>query len=108
MKEVQGYTSNVYDQMRSIKITAQINDLQKVNAACKKMTKEARVNFKKKYGSLLDLLSITVEAPVLSAMAQFWNSNLKCLELPGLDLVPTIEEYEMMLRIPCNEKAGPS
>ena len=47
-----------------------------------------------------------MEAPVLSALAQFWNPNLRCFELPSLDLVPTIEEYDIMLKIPLKKNAG--
>nr|KYP31586.1 hypothetical protein KK1_048009 [Cajanus cajan] len=43
---------------------------------------------------------------MLSALAQYWNSDFRCFELPHLDLVPTIEEYELILRLPLKEEAG--
>uniref|UniRef100_A0A151UEB3 DUF7745 domain-containing protein n=1 Tax=Cajanus cajan TaxID=3821 RepID=A0A151UEB3_CAJCA len=62
------------------------------------MTKEVRSNFQKKYGQILDLLLISIETNMLSSLAQYWNSNFRCFELPHMDLVPTIEEYEIILR----------
>ena len=55
---------------------------------------------------MLDLLAVPMEAPMLSALAQFWNSHLRCFELPNLDTVPTIEEYVTMLGLPINEGSG--
>ncbi|KAJ1422752.1 G-patch domain [Sesbania bispinosa] len=61
--------------------------------------------FEKKYGRIKDLLLICLETSVLSALAQFWNSNLRCFELPSLDMVPAIKEYDVMLGLPIKEKA---
>ena len=100
MDKVQSHSSNASGSTKSIKVTVLINDLQRLCLICKKMTKVAREKFDSRYGSILNLLSISVEGPMLSALTQFWNPNLRCFELPSLDLVPTIEEYEEMLNIP--------
>ncbi|KAJ1423471.1 hypothetical protein SESBI_12409 [Sesbania bispinosa] len=62
--------------------------------------------FDKMYGRILDLLDISVKTPVISALAQFWSSDLHCFELPNLDLVPTIEEYMRMTRLPIDDNVG--
>ncbi|KAJ1416977.1 hypothetical protein SESBI_16919 [Sesbania bispinosa] len=80
MDKVQGSASNASGFKRGIKITALINKLERVNAICQKES-------------------------VLSALAQFWSSDLRCFKLPHLDLVPTIEEYEVMLGIPVKKNA---
>ncbi|KAJ1425316.1 hypothetical protein SESBI_11026 [Sesbania bispinosa] len=58
------------------------------------------------YGRILDLLDISVKTPVISALAQFWSSDLHCFELPNLDLVPTLEEYMRMARLPIDDGVG--
>ncbi|KAJ1413028.1 hypothetical protein SESBI_19958 [Sesbania bispinosa] len=103
MDKVQGSTRNA---SRFIKINVMINNIERVNAICRKVPKQICADFERKYGQILDLLFISVKEPVLSALAQFWNSDLRCFELPQLDLVPTIEEYQEMLRIPIKQKAG--
>ncbi|KAJ1377164.1 hypothetical protein SESBI_49160 [Sesbania bispinosa] len=65
-----------------------------------------RGTFNKMYGRILDLLDISVKTPVISALAQFWSSDLHCFELPNLDLVPTIEEYMRMTRLPIDDNIG--
>ncbi|MED6200579.1 hypothetical protein PIB30_086606 [Stylosanthes scabra] len=62
------------------------------------MTWEAQSAFRRAYGQILDLLLISMETPVLSALSQFWNSSIRAFELPELDIVPTIEEYSVMIR----------
>ncbi|KAJ1427854.1 hypothetical protein SESBI_09236 [Sesbania bispinosa] len=62
--------------------------------------------FNKMYGRILDLLDISVKTPVISALAQFWSSDLHCFELPNLDLVPTIKEYMRMTRLPIDDNIG--
>ncbi len=106
MDSFQHSTSNAPEPKRNIRITMVSNDLQKVRKITQLMTKEAQVSFTKRYGQILDLLTIPTEAPMLSALAQFWNSHLRCFELPNLDIVPTIEEYVTVLGLPINEGSG--
>ncbi|KAJ1399774.1 hypothetical protein SESBI_30077 [Sesbania bispinosa] len=89
---------------KSIKVTVTGSNLLKLKEINMKMTKEARSCFEKKYGRILDLLFISVEKPVLSALVQFWSPSLRCFELLDFDLVPTIEEYEVMIRLPIRER----
>jgi len=102
---VQSYTSNAPGPTKSIKVTVLTNDLQRLNQICKKMTKAAREKFDSKYGQMMNLLPITVEKSMLSALTQFWNPNFRCFELPSLDLVPTIEEYDEIMKIPPKRNA---
>jgi len=69
------------------------------------MTKVAREKFNSKYGQMLNLLPISMEKSMLSALTQFWNPNFRCFKLPSLDLVPTIEEYDEIMKIPPKRNA---
>jgi len=102
---VQSYTSNTTGPTKSIKVTVLTNDLQRLNRICKKMTKVAREKFDSKYGQMMNLLPISVEKSMLSDLTQFWNPNFQCFELPSLDLVPTIEEYDEIMKIPLKRNA---
>ncbi|KAJ1376156.1 hypothetical protein SESBI_50250 [Sesbania bispinosa] len=106
MEEVRGSTSNASGFTRNIKITALINNLKRVKAICEEVPQRVCSDFERRYGRILDLLLIPVQGSVLSALAQFWNSDLRCFELPELDLVPTIEEYAVMLGIPVKRDAN--
>ena len=104
MGGIQDHASNKGE--RSLRIDVLCNDVRRINHLSQKMPKEICSGFKERYGSILDLLFIPVETPVLSALAQFWNSELRCFVLPSLDLVPTIEEYETMIGKSIKQESG--
>ncbi|KAJ1411555.1 hypothetical protein SESBI_21065 [Sesbania bispinosa] len=106
MVEDQDNTSNAPKAKKSIRITTTDNNLERLVEITKSMSKEMRRDFDKMYGRILDLLDISVKTPVISALAQFWSSDLHCFELPNLDLVPTIEEYTRMTRLPIDDNVG--
>ncbi|KAL2340401.1 hypothetical protein Fmac_008341 [Flemingia macrophylla] len=60
----------------------------------------ARIDFEKSYGRVLDLLKIYVDPTFIRVLVHFWSPSLHCFEFPQFDLVPTLEEYELMLRWP--------
>ncbi|KAJ1421172.1 hypothetical protein SESBI_13892 [Sesbania bispinosa] len=104
--ENQDNTSNAPQAKKSIRITTTDSNLERLVEITKSMSKEMRRDFDKMYGRILDLLDISVKTPVISALAQFWSSDLHCFELPNLDLVPTIEEYTRMIRLPIDDNVG--
>ncbi|KAJ1386698.1 hypothetical protein SESBI_40623 [Sesbania bispinosa] len=106
MVEDQDNTSNAPKAKKSIRITTTDSNLERLIEITKSMSKEMRRDFDKMYGWILDLLDISVKTPVISALAQFWSSDLHCFELPNLDLVPTIEEYTRMTRLPIDDNVG--
>ncbi|KAJ1389950.1 hypothetical protein SESBI_37862 [Sesbania bispinosa] len=103
MVEDQDNTSNAPKAKKSIRITTTDSNLERLVEITKLMSKEMRGAFNKMYGRILDLLDISVKTPVISALAQFWSSDLHCFELPNLDLVPTIEEYMRITRLPIDD-----
>ncbi|KAJ1397244.1 hypothetical protein SESBI_31979 [Sesbania bispinosa] len=109
MEEVQINTSqaiecNATETRRNIRIVVVGNEFEKIDELSRLMSKEDRDAFNRRYGWILDLLAIRVKTKSLSALAQFWSTDLRCFELPNLDMVPTIEEYGLMVRLPVKEK----
>ncbi|KAJ1382709.1 hypothetical protein SESBI_44022 [Sesbania bispinosa] len=106
MVEDQDNTSNAPKAKKSIRITTTDSNLERLVEITKLMSKEMRGAFNKMYGRILDLLDISMKTPVISALAQFWSSDLHYFELPNLDLVRTIEEYTRMTRLPIDDNVG--
>ena len=73
------------------------SELGKMEELSQLISCEAWSTFKKTYGHILDLLYITVEALVLSALIEFRKSSLHYFELPKLDITLVIEEYTTKL-----------
>ena len=93
MEGVQEQTSNECRLLKNKNINVVDNYLRKIKEICQRVPKEVFIAFEKVYGPLLELLHVPC-----------WNPSLRCFELPALDLVPTIEEYEKMLGLPIQEK----
>ncbi|KAL2347439.1 hypothetical protein Fmac_001439 [Flemingia macrophylla] len=64
------------------------------------MSHEVRIDFEKSYGRVLDLLKIYVDPAFIRVLVHFRSPSLHCFEFPQFDLVPTLEEDELMLRWP--------
>ncbi|MED6175207.1 hypothetical protein PIB30_076228 [Stylosanthes scabra] len=86
-------TNNANIRKKSVRIAVTTSDLGKLLEITQLMTWEAQSAFRRANGQMLDLLLISVETPILSAISQFWNSSTRAFEKLELDIVPTIEEY---------------
>ncbi|KAL2340389.1 hypothetical protein Fmac_008329 [Flemingia macrophylla] len=74
--------------------------VERIEHICALMSHEARIDFEKSYGRVLDLVKIYVDLAFIRVLVHFWSPSLHCFEFPQFDLVPTLEEYELMLRWP--------
>ncbi|XP_020204865.1 uncharacterized protein LOC109790160 [Cajanus cajan] len=72
----------------------------RVNEICASMPKEAKTEFEKCYGRILDLLRIPVDPAFMRALIHFWEPEFRCFRFPHFDIVPTIEEYDLMTKWP--------
>ncbi|KAL4319519.1 hypothetical protein GQ457_18G010460 [Hibiscus cannabinus] len=64
------------------------------------LDREGRQFFFTTYGDIAHLLYVQVDETMLQALIQFWNPGYRCFTLNGKDLMPTVEEYSELLRIP--------
>ena len=55
--------------------------------------------FRKTYGDIASLISVPIEEPVLRAALRFWDPSYRCFTFGKEDLVPTIEEYSVLMGI---------
>ena len=56
-----------------------------------------RAAFRRKYGNLIGLLELDIEMDIVTALAQYYDSSMRCFLFQDFQLVPTIEEYEQIL-----------
>ncbi|KAI5396392.1 hypothetical protein KIW84_062557 [Lathyrus oleraceus] len=62
-----------------------------------KITPCKKNNFICRYGQILDLLTTFVDVSSFVALSQYYDPPLRCFTFKDFQLVPTIEEYEMLL-----------
>ena len=55
--------------------------------------------FRETYGDIASLISIPIEEPVLRAALRFWDPSYRCFTFGKEDLIPTIEEYSVLMGI---------
>ena len=55
--------------------------------------------FRKIYSDIASLISVPIEKPVLQAALRFWDLSYRCFTFGKEDLVPTIEEYSVLMGI---------
>ena len=55
--------------------------------------------FRETYGDIASLISIPIEEPLLWAALRFWNPSYQCFTFGKDDLVPTVEEYSVLIRL---------
>ncbi|XP_057447056.1 uncharacterized protein LOC130738896 [Lotus japonicus] len=96
----------VPDIKRNIKVSAVIDDYKELKRIVGLVPKGITCEFTRAYGRFLSLLYIEVDVDVLSALTQFWNSNIRCFEFSQFDAVPTLEEYTTMMDCPIMDKVG--
>ena len=51
------------------------------------------------YGQITSLLNVEIEEPLIRATIQFWNPSHRCFTFNEEDLMPTTEEYSMLIRL---------
>ncbi|KAL2344572.1 hypothetical protein Fmac_005857 [Flemingia macrophylla] len=90
--------SSTHQQLKKVDILR--HRVERIEHICALMFHQARIDFKKSYGRVLDLLKIYVDPAFIQVLVHFWSPSLHCFEFPQFDLVPTLEEYELMLRWP--------
>jgi hypothetical protein len=62
-----------------------------------KLTAISRPNIETNYGSILNLLHVKVDTTTLTTLAQFFDSPLRCFTFQDFQLLPTLEEFEILL-----------
>ena len=56
-----------------------------------------RKRFRETYDDIASLISMPVEEPLLRVVMRFWDPSHKCFIFGKNDLVPTIEEYSVLI-----------
>ena len=55
--------------------------------------------FRKTYGDIASLISVPIEELVRRAVLRFWDPSYRCFTFGKEELVPTVEEYSILMGI---------
>ncbi|KAL2334005.1 hypothetical protein Fmac_015218 [Flemingia macrophylla] len=96
-------SNDMHRQLKKVDILS--DRVERIEHICALISHEAHTDFEKSYSRILDLLKIYVDPAFMRIFVHFWNPNLHCFEFPQFDLIPTLEEYELMLKWPKSVRA---
>ncbi|CAK8537109.1 unnamed protein product [Lathyrus sativus] len=71
-----------------------------------RLPKEIRKPIIRKYEAIFDLVIVHVQKEGLTALAQFYDPELRCFHFHNFQIAPTLEEFHKILGPPKNAK-GP-
>jgi len=92
--------SETSDLKKNLKFEPIGNNLSKLQKLGKKLKPIHRGAFRRKYGNLLGLLELEIEISIVTTLAQFYDSYMRCFTFQDFQLEPTIEEYEQIMDMP--------
>ncbi|KAK8698159.1 hypothetical protein V6N13_114286 [Hibiscus sabdariffa] len=92
-----GYVSRYIE---TAHVSVRQNDLEELKQIWEDLSRADRQAFVDKYGDIAYLLYVQVNEPMLRALIKFWNPGYRCFTLNSIDLMPTVEEYSELLRVP--------
>ena len=92
--------SEASDLKKKLKCEPIRNNFSNLRELNRKLKSIQRATFRRKYGNLLGLLELDIEIDIVTALAQYYDSSMRCFLFQDFQLVPTIEEYEQILDLP--------
>jgi len=82
---------------KKVRIKVVENNLNGLGELGRKLEAIQRGIFRSKYENLLGLLEMEVQAPTIIALAQYYDSPLRCFTFQDFQLMFTIEEFKQIL-----------
>ncbi|XVF19542.1 hypothetical protein REPUB_Repub11eG0120500 [Reevesia pubescens] len=92
-----GFQSNLPDRLH---LKIKLHDVTDLLRLWNSWNDEMKGKFNAKYGDIALLLSVKVDEQLIRAMLWFWDPSYKCFTFNKNDMVPTLEEYSALLRLP--------
>ncbi|XP_058758882.1 uncharacterized protein LOC131632125 [Vicia villosa] len=79
------------------RISIALSDVTKLKMIKGKLTDKALDKFVDCYGNILELLKVNVQVEAITALVQFYDSQLRCFTFQDIQLAPTLEEFDRIL-----------
>src|SRR4030066_1726855 len=94
------------EKRNTLPFKVRLPDVEGLKALSGELKALSKVSFTEKYGDILDLLSINVQADAIQTLAQFYDPPMRSFLFRDFQLAPTLEEFGTILSTPSKHK-GP-
>ncbi|KAI5436967.1 hypothetical protein KIW84_023190 [Lathyrus oleraceus] len=85
------------ERRKALPFKAKMPDIANISRLLNELPACFRVTLQGKFGHILDLLSLDVQTPAITALAQFYNPPLRSFLFQDFQLTPTLEEFDRLL-----------
>ena len=91
---------------KTIQLRVKLPNLESLRVLSSELPTISLGSFVHKFGNILDFLHTKVQVDAITAFAQFYDPYLRCFLFQDFLLAPTLEEFEMIMDTP-KENKGP-
>ena len=91
-----GYVSSLSEEVH---VELKQNDLTELAKLWEQVSGSNKKKFCDQYGQIASLIAIKVDESLIRAAIQFWDLSYRCFTFNEEDMMPTIEEYSMLIRL---------
>ena len=91
-----GYVSSLPEEVH---VDLVQNKLTKLTSLWELVSRPNKRKFYNLYGQIASLIIVEVDEPLVRAVIQFWDPSYRFFTFNGEDLMPTAEEYSMLIRL---------
>ena len=84
---------------KEVHVEQKQNDLTELARIWGKVSGPNKKKFCDQYGQIASLIAVKVDKSLIPAVIQFWDSSYRCFTFNGEDMMPTVEEYSMLIRL---------
>ena len=85
------------ERRKALPFKAKMPDIANISRLLNELPACFRVTLQGKFGHILDLLSVDVQTPAITALAQFYDPPLRSFLFQDFQLTPTLEEFDRLL-----------
>ena len=91
-----GYVSSL---PKEVRVDLSQNKLTKLVGLWELVSGPNKRKFYELYGQIASLINVEVDESLIRAAIQFWDPSYRCFTFNGEDLMPTVEEYSMLIKL---------
>ncbi|XP_027364318.1 uncharacterized protein LOC113871419 [Abrus precatorius] len=85
---------------RKLHLRVKMADTASLRGLGKKLKTVQQLTLVRRYGNILRLMEVNVQEDAITALAQYYDSPLRCFTFQDFQLAPTLEEFEQILDLP--------
>ena len=91
-----GYVSSLPEEVH---VNLEQNKLAELASLWELVNGPNKRRFYELYGQIASLITVKVDKPLIRAAIQFWDPSHRCFTFNEEDMMPTTEEYAMLIRL---------